>query len=199
MVSIGIVDPNTMYCSGVGTLVVRLGFPCPTVWHDTLTAFDDLQGSCPDVLIVSDALITSLEAKLNVLPRAAWALIVTLHGSHSDYLHHGRGIRPNGLILRNASESRFSDCLRTVIAGYAWLDSELYNSIRGSDRSDWRCLSKRELEVAHLASNGLSNKEIARSLKLSDGTVKIHMHHVFAKLNLNKREQLADHLDPRVG
>jgi len=29
--------------------------------------------------------------------------------------------------------------------------------------------------------------------------VKIHMHHVFAKLNLNKREQLADHLDPRVG
>ena len=198
MVSIGLVDPNTMFCLGIRALVARLGLASPSVWHDTLTAFDDLQGGFPDVLIVSDALITPLETKLGEFPRGAWALIVTLHGSHSDYLHNGGGIRPNGLILRSASEARFCDCLQTVIAGYAWLDCELYDSIQGGDRSDWRSLSKRELEVAHLASLGLSNKEIARSLKLSDGTVKIHMHHVFAKLHLNKREQLADRLDPRT-
>lgn len=45
-----------------------------------------------------------------------------------------------------------------------------------------RALSPREREVAQLVSRGHSNKEIARKLQLSEGTVKLHLHSVFQKL-----------------
>ena len=48
---------------------------------------------------------------------------------------------------------------------------------------EWsRVLSPRECEVALLVSRGLSNKEVARELGLSHGTVKLHAHSIFLKL-----------------
>jgi DNA-binding NarL/FixJ family response regulator len=56
---------------------------------------------------------------------------------------------------------------------------------------EWsRILSPREREVAQLVARGLSNKEIARELSLSAGTVKMHVHSIFLKLNINKRHGL---------
>jgi DNA-binding NarL/FixJ family response regulator len=43
-------------------------------------------------------------------------------------------------------------------------------------------LSPREREVALLVARGLANKEVARELGLSVGTVKLHVHHIFLKL-----------------
>jgi DNA-binding NarL/FixJ family response regulator len=56
---------------------------------------------------------------------------------------------------------------------------------------DWSSiLSPRECEVARLVMRGLSNKEIARELILSAGTVKLHLHSIFLKLNIKKRHGL---------
>ncbi len=52
-------------------------------------------------------------------------------------------------------------------------------------------LSERELEVVRLVSEGLSNKDISRRLGLSDKTVKNHISHILAKLNLTARTQVA--------
>jgi DNA-binding CsgD family transcriptional regulator len=52
-------------------------------------------------------------------------------------------------------------------------------------------LTSREVEIAHLVSRGLRNKEIARELHLSEGTVKMHLHHIYEKLRLVGRTQLA--------
>jgi DNA-binding CsgD family transcriptional regulator len=52
-------------------------------------------------------------------------------------------------------------------------------------------LTSREVEIAHLVSRGLRNKEIARELHLSEGTVKMHLHHIYEKLRLGGRTQLA--------
>jgi two-component system nitrate/nitrite response regulator NarL len=43
----------------------------------------------------------------------------------------------------------------------------------------------------NLVSEGLSNKAIARQLKLTDGTIKVHLHHVFEKLGISNRTSLA--------
>ena len=51
-------------------------------------------------------------------------------------------------------------------------------------------LTVREREVAVQVARGLSNKEIARNLGISDGTVKLHVHHILAKKRLRKRYQL---------
>jgi DNA-binding NarL/FixJ family response regulator len=56
---------------------------------------------------------------------------------------------------------------------------------------EWsRALSPREREVALLVARGLANKEIARELRLSDGTVKIHVHNIFLKLGAQNRYTL---------
>ena len=52
-------------------------------------------------------------------------------------------------------------------------------------------LSERELEVLRLLANGRSNKEIAASLYLAEGTVKNHVTNVLAKLNARDRTQAA--------
>lgn len=51
-------------------------------------------------------------------------------------------------------------------------------------------LTRRERDVARLVGQGYSNKEIARDLCLSLGTVKHHVHHVLEKLQLNRRAQV---------
>ena len=52
-------------------------------------------------------------------------------------------------------------------------------------------LTAREMEIALLVSQGLRNKAIARQLNLSEGTVKMHLHHVYEKLDLSGRAELS--------
>jgi two-component system nitrate/nitrite response regulator NarP len=48
-------------------------------------------------------------------------------------------------------------------------------------------LTPREYQVAMLVARGLCNKEIARELGLSTGTVKLHMHQIIKKLGVKRR------------
>jgi len=52
-------------------------------------------------------------------------------------------------------------------------------------------LTARERQIVNLVSEGLSNKAIARQLKLTDGTIKVHLHNVFEKLGISNRTSLA--------
>ena len=52
-------------------------------------------------------------------------------------------------------------------------------------------LTDRERQIMRLVSEGLSNKEIGRRLNIADGTIKVHLHHVFQKLEISNRTVLA--------
>ncbi|WFU17263.1 LuxR C-terminal-related transcriptional regulator [Bradyrhizobium sp. CB3481] len=52
-------------------------------------------------------------------------------------------------------------------------------------------LTHRESQIVRLVSEGLSNKEIARQLNVSQGTVKVHLHNIFQKLEISNRTVLA--------
>jgi two-component system nitrate/nitrite response regulator NarL len=52
-------------------------------------------------------------------------------------------------------------------------------------------LTDRERQIMRLVSEGLSNKEIGRRLNVSDGTIKVHLHHIFQKLEISNRTLLA--------
>ena len=64
-------------------------------------------------------------------------------------------------------------------------------AVRFADGKALSNLSERELEVVRLVAEGLSNKEISSRLKLSDKTVKNHISHILAKMNLTARTQVA--------
>jgi DNA-binding NarL/FixJ family response regulator len=52
-------------------------------------------------------------------------------------------------------------------------------------------LTPRELEIARMAGSGARNREIAERLRISEGTVKIHFHHIYEKLMIDSRVALA--------
>ena len=52
-------------------------------------------------------------------------------------------------------------------------------------------LTDRERQIMRLVSEGLSNKEIGRRLSITDGTIKVHLHHIFQKLEISNRTVLA--------
>jgi two-component system, NarL family, nitrate/nitrite response regulator NarL len=100
--------------------------------------------------------------------------------------------RPDAVILSTSSSEDFVRCLLAVDEGRSWFDPGV--RVQNGDEPAPNlasALSGRELEVARLASAGLSNKQIARILNISDGTIKIHMHHILGKLNLGSRSALA--------
>jgi two-component system nitrate/nitrite response regulator NarL len=53
-----------------------------------------------------------------------------------------------------------------------------------------KALTDREQQIVRLVSEGLSNKEIGRRLKITDGTIKVHLHHIFEKLQVSNRTSL---------
>jgi DNA-binding NarL/FixJ family response regulator len=89
-----------------------------------------------------------------------------------------------------------------VLAGNIWVGRSLMNRLLRStariaakvpgQSSDWsEGLTKRESEVASLASNGASNQLIASQCGITERTVKAHLSAVFEKLNVTDRLQLA--------
>jgi two-component system nitrate/nitrite response regulator NarL len=60
-------------------------------------------------------------------------------------------------------------------------------------------LTDRRRQVASLACDGLSNRQIADKLGVTEGTVKIHLHAIYEKLGVDSRTQLAIALADRGG
>ncbi len=60
----------------------------------------------------------------------------------------------------------------------------------------WASLTPTEREVAELAARGATNPDIASRLFMSRGTVKTHLSHVYAKLGISNRTELAAHAQP---
>jgi DNA-binding NarL/FixJ family response regulator len=59
------------------------------------------------------------------------------------------------------------------------------------DRRLARSLTNRRRQVAALVCRGLSNRAIAQKLHLTEGTVKVHLHGIYEKLNIHSRTKLA--------
>jgi len=96
------------------------------------------------------------------------------------------------------------DCLRPIRAvhyGEIWVSrlelayvlNHLLRRLQGSDGAEEssNLLSGREAEIANCVRLGMTNKEIARKLRISDATVKTHLEHIFHKLHVSRRIQLA--------
>jgi two-component system nitrate/nitrite response regulator NarL len=100
-------------------------------------------------------------------------------------------LRVEGIVLSTACAKSLAECVASVHQGRLWIDPELVHRLAKTERPDVGTLTQREADVAYRVSQGLNNKEIARELQLSKGTVKMHLHHIYEKLGLSGRTQLA--------
>ena len=53
-------------------------------------------------------------------------------------------------------------------------------------------LTARESQIMEFVSTGLSNREVGKQLHISEGTIKVHLHHIFQKLSIRNRTALAN-------
>jgi DNA-binding NarL/FixJ family response regulator len=95
-----------------------------------------------------------------------------------------------GYILKTVTPDELSRAIRIVAKGGLYLDGEVARSMEESD-SAFESLSAREREVLLYAARGLSSKEIARDLIISERTVQTHLGSIYDKLGArNKTEAM---------
>ncbi|WP_410609216.1 response regulator [Amycolatopsis sp. lyj-109] len=102
-----------------------------------------------------------------------------------------------GFLTKDADAESIARALRSAAAGQSTVDGELQRRlVEAAARSSTPArvkeiegLTAREIEVLRLIAAGLSNIEIARTLVVSEATVKTHVNHLFAKAGLRDRAQ----------
>jgi two-component system, NarL family, nitrate/nitrite response regulator NarL len=100
----------------------------------------------------------------------------------------------DGLIMKGAGGETLLLCLQRVLAGDQFLDRDAMRQIVSTLAHPTERpleLTRREQDVAQLVARGNRNKEIARMLDISEGTVKMHLHNLYDKLNVSSRTELA--------
>ena len=102
-----------------------------------------------------------------------------------------------GLVLKTMPPPLLVRCVRLVYAGQEFLEKVAFlkafeKLLRHSNAKDdfSRVLTRREFGVMELAVKGFSNKQVARELGISEGTVKVHLHQIYDKLRLQGRMRL---------
>ncbi len=135
-------------------------------------------------------------------PRAR-IIIMDLAPAQGDILHFVKA-GASGFILRHASPDDLISTIRSVAEGRNILppkiDESLFTKIveRAIDEGKPNLttavrMTKRENEVIELISNGFTNKEIGRELRIAAYTVKSHVHNIMEKLALHTRLEVANY------
>lgn len=153
----------------------------------------------PDVLLMDIRMdtMTGLEAAETILhahPDARILFLTTF--SDDEYIIRALHIGARGYILKQDFESLLP-ALTAVMNGQSVFGSEIVtrlpNLLSQSERFDYAAkeINEKELHIIELVADGLSNREIAEKLFLSEGTVRNYLSSILEKLELRDRTQLA--------
>jgi DNA-binding NarL/FixJ family response regulator len=118
-------------------------------------------------------------------PGARIILLTTFDGEEDIY----RGLRAGAkaYLLKDAPRDEILACIRRVHGGETFVPPQLVAKL--VDRLNGDELTERELAVLQALATGQSNKAIARTLFISEATVKAHLKSVFNKLNVLSRTE----------
>jgi DNA-binding NarL/FixJ family response regulator len=117
-----------------------------------------------------------------------------------DQLLEAIRLGAQGVVLKDMAPQLLVEAIREVHAGGQWLEQGLggralrrllSRETRSSEAA--RLLSSREREIVRLVAAGLRNRAIADRLSISEGTVKVHMHNIYEKLDLNGRVEFTNY------
>jgi DNA-binding NarL/FixJ family response regulator len=127
-------------------------------------------------------------------------LVILLDSSERSLVVEAFRAGARGILCRNASVKSLGKCLESVHEGQIWatslemqflLDSLVESPpIRLADSNGTPLLTNQEQAVVHWMTEGLSNREIAAQLGLSEHTVKNYIFRVFEKLGVSKRVEV---------
>jgi DNA-binding NarL/FixJ family response regulator len=99
----------------------------------------------------------------------------------------------SGFIPKATRGSELLDALRHVLAGGVWVPPLLVGGREGPVRAarEPPALTERQIEVLRLLARGLTNREIAEVLRITEETAKSHVKHIYSALDVSTRTEAA--------
>jgi two-component system nitrate/nitrite response regulator NarL len=159
----------------------------------------------PDVILLDNHLpgvtgVQAIPALLAACPRAK-VLMLTVSDDERD-LADALGAGASGYLLKTIEGDALAQAIVRSVRGDAVVTPEMTTKLVAALRQGARLpepvpahplaeLSPREREVLAAIGRGVTNKEIAREFAIAESTVKIHVQHLFRKLGVSSRVQLA--------
>lgn len=201
MTSIILCDDHPLILRGLSDLLKSdLDIQILATAQDGMEALRLIRQHTPDVALVdiSMPLLNGIELLTTLSHEGPQVRVVLLTASISDeQIVDAIAAGAAGIILKESAFATLLHCLQTVSRGGRWLPQELVVSAisrrRAADRqsSPFVSLTVREMEVARLVADGASNRVIAAALRVSEGTVKVHLHSIYSKLDVDNRTAVA--------
>jgi DNA-binding NarL/FixJ family response regulator len=165
-------------------------------------AWNAVTSTSPDVVILDlnlpddDGL--SLLRRLD--PAKPPAVVVLTASQDENLLLDAARQGARGIVLKAMAPRILEDCVRAAYKGEYRLTvngvdlGERLQERKSVESELEHLLTPRELQIVRLVALRLDNQQIAEKLSISVGTVKIHLHHVYDKLNLQGRHELQVYL-----
>ena len=195
-----VVDDDRLVCASLKTIIESQGdIEVMGMGHNGQEAITLYRRLKPDVLLMDIRMdvMTGLEAAFVILEAEKEAKILFLTTFLDDeYIIKALKLGAKGYIIKQDFES-IVPSLRAVQSGQSVFGQDIVTKIPGLlnniDHKEQPTfdLSDKEREIIDLVAQGLSNREVANSLYLSEGTVRNRISVILEKLNLRDRTQLA--------
>jgi DNA-binding NarL/FixJ family response regulator len=201
-ISLVLADRHPLTLNGLRQLFTAAeGFEILSVATQVDTAVDALRKHRPDVVVLdmllppNGGLTVLRQLRRDRLPTRPVLLADTV--DERQLLDALRlGVR--GVVLKEMSPDSLLTCVRKVRAGEQWLEKQavgrLLNKLVRQEmghRQMSRGLTPREIEIVRLAAEGMPTRQIAQRLVVTEGTVKVHLHNIYEKLQVEGRLGLA--------
>jgi two-component system, NarL family, response regulator len=119
---------------------------------------------------------------------AARVVMLTAFADEED-VYRALAAGAQGYLLKNCNREELVNCILAVTQGQTWVPADIAAKL--ASHVSRHELSPRERDVLSLVAAGKSNKEIAFALKITEGTVKVHVDHILKKLNAKGRTEAA--------
>jgi len=188
-----IVDDHPVVCAGLTSLLRRQGgLRVAGAAHTGEEALEMVHRISIDVVLLDLRMprISGIELLplLRTLPAPPAVVILSSYDYEEDIY---RAVRAGaaGYLSKDASCAEIVDAIMTVHNGGRYFPPSV--AARIAQREVRSSLSSREIEILRMVAKGLTNKEIARVLDISQYTVRNHLNHISAKLEVSDRTEAA--------
>jgi two-component system, NarL family, nitrate/nitrite response regulator NarL len=195
-----IADRHPVVLQGLtNVLGAESGFKVVACCSDGTDCIEAIRSLVPDIAILDISLpgLTGLEILTIADSESLSTRLVFFTASVEDReLVISAAAGAYGVILKDVALEILVQSLRQVADGQRLLplppsDQTVLREQRNVAENVLSVLTDRERQIMRLVSEGLSNKEIGRRLNIVDGTIKVHLHNIFQKLEISNRTVLA--------